>query len=236
VFTVRFPDGQVRQGIVQWKPDDTSTMLSEGATKFDPPNVTNASELVTKQIAVTGLFAPSAVYQGGLLQSAYPGLTNPGVSLDIYQGDLGESSGTGQSIFTIDQSMVADGRLKLVDKTNLRPGQTTKLPDGTTVRFDSVQRWVSLQISHDPTQVYVLVFALLMLGGLIVSLVVKRRRVWVRVSRTPADQAGDGGRTVVEIGGLARTDQAGYGEEFTHLTARLLAAAQGPAVTSGKDS
>ncbi|HKN95765.1 MAG TPA: cytochrome c biogenesis protein ResB [Pseudonocardiaceae bacterium] len=236
VFTVRFPDGQVRQGIVQWKPDDTSTMLSEGATKFDPPNVTNASELATRQLAVTGLFAPTAAYQGGLLTSTYPDLTSPAVSLDIYQGDLGEGSGTGQSIFTIDQSMVADGRLKLVDKANLGLGQSTKLPDGTTVRFDSVRRWVSLQIAHDPTQVYVLVFALLMLGGLIVSLTVKRRRVWVRVSRTPAGQAGGGGRTVVEIGGLARTDQAGYGEEFTRLTARLLAAARRQAVPSGKDS
>jgi cytochrome c biogenesis protein len=224
-FTVTFPDGQVRTGVIQWKPDDTATMLSEGATKFDPPDVTNTSELTKRQIAITGLFAPTAVYQGGIITSTYPGLTNPGVSLDIYQGDLGEDSGTGQSIFTIDQSMVADGRLKLVDKANLTPGQTTKLPDGTQVRFDDVRRWVSLQVSHDPTQDYVLVFALLMLFGLIVSLTVKRRRVWVRVSRTPDGDDGAGGRTVVEIGGLARTDQAGYGEEFTRLSARLLDAA-----------
>jgi cytochrome c biogenesis protein len=236
-FTVTFPDGQVRQGLIQWKPDDTATMLSEGATKFDPPDVTDPSVLTTKQLAVTGLFAPSAVYQNGLLTSSYPGLTKPGVSLDIYQGNLGEEAGTGQSIFTIDQGMVANGRLKLVDKANLSPGQTTKLPDGTKIRFDDVQKWVSLQISHDPTQVYVLVFALLMLGGLIVSLTVKRRRVWVRVSRTPADEPGDTGRTVVEIGGLARTDQAGYGEEFTRLAARLLDAARGrSAATGGKDS
>jgi cytochrome c biogenesis protein len=240
-FTVTFPDGQVRTGLIQWKPDDTSTMLSEGATKFDPPNVTNTSVLITKQIAVTGLFAPSAVYQNGLLTSSYPGLRDPAVSLDIYQGDLGEDAGTGQSIFTIDQSMLANGRLKQVDKANLTPGQTTKLPDGTTVKFDNVRQWVSLQVAHDPTQVYVLVFALLMLGGLIVSLTVKRRRVWVRVSRTPADETDQGGRTVVEIGGLARTDQAGYGEEFTRLSARLLDAAHGRSPgqaatpTGGKD-
>ena len=142
------------------------------------------------------------------------------MSLDIYQGDLGEDTGTGQSIFGIDQSMVTDGRLKLVDKADLRPGQTTTLPDHTKIRFDSVEQWVSLQVAHDPTQVYVLVFALLMLIGLITSLTVKRRRVWVRVS--PAEGAG---RTVVEIGGLARTDQAGYGEEFTRLAAAVLDAA-----------
>ena len=227
-FTVTFPNGQTRVGLIQWKTDDTATMLAEGATKFDPPDTTNASTLAKKQIAITGLFAPSALFQGGLLTSTYPGLTDPAVSLDIYQGDLGEGAGTGQSIFTIDQSMVADGRLKVVDKANLRPGQTTKLPDGTVVRFDTVQRWVSLQIAHDPTQDYVLVFALLMLFGLIVSLTVKRRRLWVRIT-PPADDA-DGGRTVVEIGGLARTDQAGYGEEFTRLSARLLDTA-----TGGKD-
>jgi cytochrome c biogenesis protein len=235
-FTVTYPDGQVRTGLIQWQPDDTMTMLSEGATKFDPPNVTDPTVLTTKQLAVTGLFAPTAAYQGGLLTSTYPGLTQPGVSLDVYQGDLGESSGTGQSIFTIDQSMVADGRLKLVDKANLTPGQTTSLPDGTKIRFDSVSQWVSLQVGHDPTQVYVLVFALLMLGGLIVSLTVKRRRVWVRVSRTPAEDGARAGRTVVEIGGLARTDQAGYGEEFTRLSARVLQAVRGGSPdTGGKD-
>jgi cytochrome c biogenesis protein len=221
-FTVTFPDGQVRTGVIQWKPDDTTTMLSEGATKFDPPNVTNTSQLTKQQIAITGLFAPTAVYQGGIITSTYPGLTNPGVSLDIYEGNLGMDSGTGQSIFSVDQSMIADGRLKRVDRANLTPGQTTKLPDGTQVRFDTVQRWVSLQVSHDPTQAYVLVFALLLLFGLVVSLTVKRRRVWVRVTRTPGTDADDTSRTVVEIGGLARTDQAGYGEEFTRLSARLL--------------
>lgn len=226
-FTVTFPDGQRRTGVIQWKPDDTATMLSEGATKFDPPGVTNTSQLTQQQLAITGLFAPTALYQGNLLTSTYPQLTSPAVSLDIYKGNLGEDTGTGQSIFTIDQSMVANGRLKLVDRANLRPGQSTKLPDGTQVRFDTVQRWVSLQVSHDPTQDYVLVFALLMLLGLIVSLTVKRRRVWVRITRTPADESGDGGRTVVEIGGLARTDQAGYGEEFTRLSARLMDAASG---------
>jgi cytochrome c biogenesis protein len=222
-FTVTFPNGQVRTGLIQWKPDDQTTFLSEGATKFDPPNVTDPSQVTKHQLAITGLFAPTAQFQNGLIASTYPGPTAPAVSLDIYQGDLGEDTGTGQSIFGIDQSMVTDGRLKLVDKTDLRPGQTTTLPDHTKIRFDTVEQWVSLQVAHDPTQDYVLVFALLMLIGLITSLTVKRRRVWVRVS--PADATEGTGRTVVEIGGLARTDQAGYGEEFTRLAAAVLDAA-----------
>jgi cytochrome c biogenesis protein len=60
------------------------------------------------------------------------------------------------------------------------------------------------------------VFAVLVVFGLGTSLVVKRRRLWVRVV------PGDGG-TVVLLGGLARTDQAGYGEEFGRVTDDLLA-------------
>ena len=46
--------------------------------------------------------------------------------------------------------------------------------------------------------------------GLGASLLVKRRRLWVRVKPGTEDEPG----TVIEVAGLARTDQAGYGEEF----------------------
>ncbi|OOK65607.1 resB-like family protein [Mycobacterium kansasii] len=57
-------------------------------------------------------------------------------------------------------------------------------PDGTTVRFDGAVPFVNLQVSHDPGQTWVLVFAVTMMAGLLVSLLVRRRRVWVRI--TPA--------------------------------------------------
>ena len=50
---------------------------------------------------------------------------------------------------------------------------------------------------------------------------IKRRRFWVRA--TPAKGDDGDGRTVILFGGLARTDQAGYGEEFGRLTESLLA-------------
>jgi cytochrome c biogenesis protein len=90
------------------------------------------------------------------------------------------------------------------------------------VRFDGVQRWVSLQVSHDPTQGWVLAFAILLIAGLGTSLLVKRRRVWVRA--TPSNTGTGGRRTVVQVGGLARTDRAGYGEEFGALADDLLTA------------
>ncbi|HEX4226488.1 MAG TPA: cytochrome c biogenesis protein ResB [Pseudonocardiaceae bacterium] len=234
VFTVTYPNGQSRTNAIQWKEDDGLTYLSEGATKFDPPGITDPTELHKKQIAVTGLFAPTASISGGIMTSVFPAPDNPGVAAQIYQGNLGSDS-EDQSIFDVDQNMVNNGSLKMVKQANLMLGQSVTLPDGTVVKFDSVQRWVSLLITHDPTQDYVLVFAIALLVGLISSLVIKRRRVWVRV--TPAGDGESDGRTVIEVGGLARTDQAGYGEEFTRLSARIMDAAAGAdRSTSGKDA
>ncbi|MFN2533720.1 MAG: cytochrome c biogenesis protein ResB, partial [Pseudonocardiaceae bacterium] len=191
-FTVTFPDGQQRSSVVQWAPVDVGTMLSEGTTKFDPPGVTDDEARRTRQLAITGLFAPTAAFRGSLLSSSFPDALDPAVAIDVLKGDLGNNSGRGQSIFSIDQSMVDSGRLKQVARSNLRPGEQLTLPDRTMVRFDGVTRFVSLQVSYDPAQPYVLAFAVLVLGGLGLSLVVKRRRFWVRA--TPGGSTG----TVVE--------------------------------------
>ena len=219
-FTVTYPDGTQRSQSVQWRPVDTQTYLSEGATKFDPPGVTDSEQRRQQQLAITGLFAPTPSMHGKVLSSANPELNNPAVAVDVLRGDLGIDSGRGQSIFEIDQSMVDKGRLAKVARENLGVGEELTLDDGTKVRFDGAQQWVALQVSHDPTQVWVLGFAVAMLLGLAASLLVKRRRFWIRI--TPAS-VGDGPRrTVVEAGGLARTDQAGYGEEFTRIADGLL--------------
>jgi len=217
-FTVTFPDGTTRSQAIQWVPTDPTTYLSQGATKFDPPGITDSAERRTKQLAITGLLAPTPFVHGGVLTSTAPELNDPMVAVDVMRGDLGLDSGNGQSIFSIDQSMVDDGRLKRVARENLAVGQSITLDDGTKVTFDGVQQWVSLQISHDPTQGYVLGFAIAMFLGLGASLLVKRRRLWVRVS--PADDGENG--TVVQVAGLARTDQAGYGEEFVRLADELV--------------
>jgi cytochrome c biogenesis protein len=231
-FTVTFPDGQQRSSVVQWAPVDMGTMLSEGTTKFDPPGVTDDATRRTRQLAITGLFAPTATFRSSLLSSAFPDLLDPAVAIDVLKGDLGNNSGRGQSIFSIDQSMVDSGRLKQVARSNLRPGEQLTLPDRTIVRFDGVMRFVSLQVSYDPAQPWVLGFAVLVLGALGLSLTIKRRRFWVRA--IPGGPAG----TVVELGGLARTEAAGYGEEFDRIAADLLppAAARSPVPTGAAET
>ncbi|PRY43431.1 cytochrome c biogenesis protein ResB [Umezawaea tangerina] len=219
-FTVTFPNGATRSAEVQWRPVDPITLLSEGATKFDPPQVTDSEERRKNQLAITGLLAPSAVFDGTLMSSNFPEARKPAVAVDVFRGDLGTDSGRGQSIFSIDRSMVDNGRLKKVARENLEVGQSVTLDDGTVIRFDGVTDWVSLQVSHDPTQVYVLVFSMLIVAGLGASLAIRRRRVWVRA--VPRQD----GRTFIEVGGLARTDQAGYGGEFTGLSRDLLTGGQ----------
>ncbi|HEU5472009.1 MAG TPA: cytochrome c biogenesis protein ResB [Actinophytocola sp.] len=219
-FTVTFPDGTSRTSTIQWRTVDQRTMLAEGATKLDRPGVSDPAERRRTGLAITGLLAPTAVFRGALLDSGFPDLRNPAVAVDVLRGDLGLDAGRGQSIFSVDQSLVDSGRLSRVARANLKPGQEITLDDGTRVRFDRVERWVALQVSHDPTQGWVLAFALLLIAGLGVSLTVKRRRLWIRA--TPAGAGADQSRTVVEVGGLARTDRAGYGEQFERLSAELV--------------
>lgn len=217
IFTVTFPNGEQRTGEIQWRPVDQSTLLSEGATKFEPPGVTDDEQRRRSQIAITGLLAPTTS-GGDVVTSIFPELRDPEVAVDVLRGDLGLDDGRGQSIFQVDQGKIESGELVRVARVNLVPGQSTTLDDGTVVRFDGVNDWVNLQVSHDPGQVWVLVFAVTMMLGLGASLGVRRRRFWARLTPDATDPT----RTVVSLGGLARTDRAGYGEEFDRLAAALL--------------
>ncbi|MGW5574460.1 cytochrome c biogenesis protein ResB [Nocardia thailandica] len=224
-FTVTFPNGQTRTETIQWRPDDARTFLSSGVLRVDPPGGMYATEeeRTKNQIAIEGLFAPTALFHGSLLTSAFPRMDDPAVAVDIYRGNTGLDTGRSQSLFALDPEMIKQGRLAKEARVNLRPGESTTLSNGTKVTFDGAKEFVNLQVSHDPAQQWVLITALTMMAGLLVSLLVKRRRIWIR-----AYPEADGGstvdqrRTVVELGGLARTDQAGWGGEFGRLRTRLL--------------
>ncbi|MFT4127729.1 MAG: cytochrome c biogenesis protein ResB [Gordonia sp. (in: high G+C Gram-positive bacteria)] len=225
-FTVTFPNGEKRTQSAIFAPDVPSTMLSSGAARFDTPAGLYPDEDVRRknQIALEGLFAPTAAYTGTLLDSASPVPKDPQVAIRIYQGDTGLDTGLAQNAFTLDTNLIHQGRLSRQGQANLAQGQSTRLADGTTVTFDGYQRWVSVQVSHDPAQKWVLVSAIAMLAGLLVSLLVRRRRIWARLVPEASPERADTGarRTVVDIAGLARTDQAGWGEGFDEQAAALL--------------
>jgi cytochrome c biogenesis protein len=229
-FTVTFPDGQTRKQTLQFRPEDQITFLSSGAMRFDPPggSYPDPDERRKNQIAIQGLFAPTEQLEGTLLSSSFPALNKPAVAIDIYKGDTGLDTGRPQSLFSLDPRLIEQNRLTKKARVNLRADQDTRLDDGTVVRFDGAVPFINVQVSHDPAQVWVLVFALTMMAGLLVSLVVRRRRVWVRL--IPAGP----GTVSVELGGLARTDNSGWGDEFERLTQRLLADVPGAPAVSGE--
>ena len=219
--TIEWPDGEKRTQTMQFRPDDQVNFLSSGVMRFDPPAgmYPDLQKRRENQIALQGLFAPTAEWageNGALLQSKYPAMTDPALAIDIYRGDAGLDTGSSQSLFSLDESLVQSGVLQKIDRVNMQLGETVTLDDGTRVTFDGANEYANYQVSHNPMKLAVLLSALLTLGGLIVSLAIKRRRVWVRL--TPLE----GGGTHVEMAGLSRTDRAGWGEEFERMHRELL--------------
>ena len=213
-FTVIFPNGEKRTQTVQFRPDNPTTLLSSGTVRVDPPaGMYPADERRKHQLAITGLFAPTQQMDGKLLSSSFPDMRDPAVAIDVYRGDAGLDTGKPQSLFSIDARLIDQKRLTKLKRVNLGLGKEVRLDDGTVVRFDGATPFVNLQVSHDPGQFWVLVSALAMMAGLLVSLVVRRRRVWARISPGPQP-----GTVNVELGGLARTDNSGWGSEFEKLT------------------
>ena len=94
--------------------------------------------------------------------------------------------------------------------------QSVTLDDGTEITFVGAEEFANFQVSYDPTQYWVLAFTIVSLGALVGSLTVKRRRIWVRLEPVSDTE------TRVETAGLARTDRAGWGEEYHKIHRQLL--------------
>ncbi|MDQ2813646.1 MAG: cytochrome c biogenesis protein ResB, partial [Actinomycetota bacterium] len=156
-----------------WQPfisGPTGNFLSEGVLKVPGAQ--------PQQLGFSGVFVPTAVDVGGTLESEFPAADNPAVSLIAYAGNLGMNTGAPQSVYQIDTTQMR--RLTAVPQV-LQTGQSLKLPDGQgTITFTGYRQWVSLAITHDPGQVPALVCGVGALGGLLLSFLVRRRRVFVR--------------------------------------------------------
>ncbi|RMB67958.1 cytochrome c biogenesis protein ResB [Corynebacterium macginleyi] len=219
--TVEWPNGEKRTQTIQFQPTDTTFFLSSGVLRFDPPAgmYPDLFERRQNQLAIQGLFAPAAEWSGEngkLLQSSHPGLNDPALAVDIYRGDAGLDTGTPQSLFSLDSSLVHSGQLQKIDRVNLSQGDDVTLDDGTKITFEGANEFANYQVSYDPFQKWVLASALVMLVSLVASLMIKRRRVYIRLRPDSA------GGTNIEMGGLARTDRAGWSEEFNKLHRALL--------------
>ncbi|MDO4098768.1 cytochrome c biogenesis protein ResB [Clavibacter michiganensis] len=191
--TVRDPAGTVVYSAdVPFLPQDA---------KLTSLGVVKVPDGLREQVGMLGFFYPTQGAEKAPFFSSYPDLDNPLLTLNVYTGDLGIDGGVPTSVYTLDTGDLTQltGGKTGVQSIELAPGQTMDLPDGLgSVSLDSVPRFVSFDVHHDPTQRWVLLFAILVLGGLLTSLFVPRRRVWVKA----VPQAD--GSTTLEYAGLAR--------------------------------
>jgi len=211
-LTIRMPDGTVRHDTAVFIPQNAATLLSEGAFKEQGAPGKN------QDVGIRGFFAPTPEQGGdGAIRSVSPKVDNPVLGIFVYQGDL-NYRGLPQSVYALDAS-----KMTQLGAVNLAVGQSHTFGNGVSVSFDGWVPWASMQVSHDPSQGYLLVAAAAMVLGLLGSLGVRRRRLWLRI--TPSAGAASGSPTVVAVGGLARSDSGNFATEFTTLMHRLRDAA-----------
>jgi cytochrome c biogenesis protein len=220
VITVRDGDGNVAFS------EPVPFLAQDG--NYTSTGVVKVADAHPRQIGLGGLFLPTAVVdpQRGPV-SIFPDARDPRLFLTAYVGDLGLDSGVPQSVYELDTDRLtqlrgADGAPFTVA---LAPGQTAQLPDGAgSVTFERLDRFAGLTIRHDPGKEAALVFAVLAMLGLVASLFVPRRRVWVKV----ADAATGAPRTVVEVAALARGDDPGLDNEAEAVERALRVAVDTP--------
>jgi cytochrome c biogenesis protein len=207
-FTVTRPDGTSLDDVsVPFLPSDQSTMASQGALKV--PDLGGDGD---DQLALEGFFAPTGLVQGGILTSVDPRPLAPQVAVVAYSGYLGLDSGIPQSVYSLDASQIDRGSLTEVGSANLAVGESTTLPDGTTVAFTGFREFAAFQYSHDPGQAWVLGAAIALLTGLLGMLLLRRERVFARVTADPRD-----GGTVLTLASLTR-GSGENGPRFAALT------------------
>jgi cytochrome c biogenesis protein len=171
---------------------------------------------VDRQFGIISFFYPTVdTLENGALTSIYPAPIDPLLTMNVYEGDLGLDGGLPKNVYALDTSsmkQVAGGKSG-VKGLRLTLGETVELPNGLgTVTFDSIKRFASLDVSYNPGGIWVLVFALLALAGVTTSLLVPRRRVWVR-------QTADG----FEVAALARGDDPILEKVVNELASQLKA-------------
>ncbi|MFF4651070.1 cytochrome c biogenesis protein ResB [Streptomyces sp. NPDC001380] len=219
VVTVRNGRGDVVfHGPTPFLPQDNN-LTSTGAIKVGDYGTRDGKPGRKVQLGFSGIFSPTAPVKADPLtgwNSLFPAAADPKLILTAWAGDLGTDAGIPQNVYQLDTSHMKqlrqDGDLA---RAALKPGQGWKLPDGYgTLTFDGYQQWASFTIAHRPGNAVALGSAVLAVLGLIGSLLIQRRRVWVRASAA-------GGATVVETAGLARSESARIAEELAELAVAL---------------
>jgi cytochrome c biogenesis protein len=200
VVTVKDGTGAVVfSGPVSFLPEDPVGLTSRGVVKVP--------DAQPNPLGFQGFFLPTAARDTvrGLF-SLFPAPRNPRLVLNAWTGDLGLDDGVPQSVYRLNTQHMTQVRATLapdapVTTAALAIGETMTLPRGLgSLTFDGYRQWVVLNLADDPGRQLTLLGAALAILGLLGSLFVRPRRLWVRATPDGA------GRTVVEVGALARSD------------------------------
>jgi cytochrome c biogenesis protein len=199
VITVRDPDGAiVFSQPTAFLPQDAN-LTSLGIIKIP--------DGLAEQIGMRGFLYPTAVtLDSGALASTFPDLINPALTLEVYTGDLGLDNGVGTNAYQLDVDSLTEiaGRTADAPTIRLGIGDSIDLPDGLgSIELTAVPRFVSLDVHHDPALTWILVFAILVVAGLLTSLFIPRRRLWVKAVENSH------GTVTIEYAALARGDDPG---------------------------
>ena len=204
--TVRNAEGTVVYSeSMPFIPQEDRNLTSLGVIKV-PFGLTRDGE--PTQLGLRGFFYPTkAELDTGAFTSVFPDLKNPVLTLDVFAGDLGinaNESGVAvpQSVYKLDTTNMEQLTGRAVDKKSLemRIGDTLDLPDGMgTISFEAAPRYASFDVMRNPAQQWILISALAAVLGLLSSLFVPRRRMWVKAVLTD-----DG--VLLQYAALARGD------------------------------
>lgn len=196
LVTVRDSAGIVKfEGPVPFLPQD-SNLSSIGSIKVPD---------MEPQIGFVSSFFPTAArdeVRGGF--SSFPELLDPRLLVSVWKGDLKMDDGVPQSIYRIDTT-----DMERIGLWALSIGESYSFEVGS-ITLNGVVPWVNLQVVRDPGKQYALIGSILAIVGLLISLFIRQRRIWVREV---------GGS--LEIAGLALNKLPGLEDEIGKMIKEL---------------
>lgn len=204
------PEFIIRDGAGEIVWQDAAVFLPQDGM-FTSTGVVKVPDTVP-QLGIQGFFLPtvSPDFSRGP-RSEFPAADKPAVYLSAWIGDLGLDNGIPQSVYRLDTT-----NMQRLEIEELAPGETWTLPDGRgTVEFVGFKEWASFSIAQDHGKIWALVASVLAIIGLTLSLLIPRRRAWLRVSESAA------GDTICEVAGLAKTEAPGLPQEIAKLVSDL---------------
>lgn len=175
------------------------------------------------QWGFTGSLLPTAIPSddGAFAGSGHPLPLDPVVTLQMYVGDLGLDQGYATNLWQLDTEDLdqitteGDDGTEVPFRAVLRPGETVELPTGGSISMGEIRRFVALDLRYDPSIIWMGVSAGLALVGLIGSLFIPRRRLWLRIREN------EDGTTTVYSAALSRGDDQGLQRDLDRVLKAL---------------